>query len=85
MYTGKLSLAGLVRGRNTEGSNCGAAWAAIVHCKKRLSIFLSSAGMSMTKLSLAGNNLIIPVRQSLVSDIPAGEGKIVNAFYNVPL
>jgi hypothetical protein len=30
--------------------------------------------MSLTKLSLAGNNL------SLVSDIPAGEGKIANLF-----
>jgi hypothetical protein len=33
-----------------------------LHCKKRLpvSFFLSPAGMSLTKLSLAGNNLIIP-------------------------
>jgi hypothetical protein len=31
-----------------------------LHCKKRLAIFLSPAGMSLTKLSLAGNNLIIP-------------------------
>ncbi len=30
------------------------------HCEKRLPIFLSPAGMSLTKLSLAGNNLIIP-------------------------
>ncbi len=30
------------------------------HCKKRLEIFLSPAGMSLTKLSLAGNNLINP-------------------------
>ena len=28
-----------------------------VHCKKRLAVFLSPAGMSLTKLSLAGNNL----------------------------
>ncbi len=27
-----------------------------VHCKKRLTIFLSPAGMSLTKVSLAGNN-----------------------------
>ncbi len=40
-----------------------------LHCKKRLSFFLSSAGMSLAKLSLSGN------RESLVSDIPAGEGK----------
>jgi hypothetical protein len=31
-----------------------------LHCKKRLSIFPSQAGMSLTKFSLAGNNLIIP-------------------------
>jgi hypothetical protein len=28
--------------------------------KKRLAVFLFPAGMSLTKLSLAGNNLIIP-------------------------
>jgi hypothetical protein len=27
-----------------------------VHCEKRLAIFPSSAGKSLTKLSLAGNN-----------------------------
>jgi hypothetical protein len=31
-----------------------------LHCKKRFSFFPSPAGMSLTKLSLAGNNLIIP-------------------------
>ncbi len=31
-----------------------------VHCKKSFVIFLSPAGMSLTKLSLAGNNPIIP-------------------------
>jgi hypothetical protein len=31
-----------------------------LHCKKRLLFFLSPARMSLTKLSLAGNNLIIP-------------------------
>jgi hypothetical protein len=35
-------------------------------------IFPSPAGMSLIKLSLDGNNL--------VSDIPAGDGKIVNLF-----
>jgi hypothetical protein len=29
-------------------------------CKKSLSVFHSPAGMSLTKLSLAGKNLIIP-------------------------
>ncbi len=36
--------------------------------------------MSLTKLSLAGNSLIIPARESLVSDFPVGNGKIVNLF-----
>jgi hypothetical protein len=31
-----------------------------IHCKKILTIFPSPAGMSLTKLSLAGKNLIIP-------------------------
>jgi hypothetical protein len=30
--------------------------------KKRFAIFPSPAGMSITKLSLAGNNLIIPAQ-----------------------
>jgi hypothetical protein len=38
--------------------------------------------MSLTKLSLAGNNLIIPGQGELVSDIPAGTGKLI-AFYSV--
>ncbi len=29
----------------------------ILHCKKRLAVFPSPAGVSLTKLSLAGNNL----------------------------
>ncbi len=36
--------------------------------------------LSLTKLSLAGNNLIIPARESLVSDVPAGDGKIKTHF-----
>jgi hypothetical protein len=36
--------------------------------------------MSLTKLSLAGNFVIIPRKGSLVSDIPAGDGKIDNLF-----
>jgi hypothetical protein len=39
--------------------------------------------MSLTKLSLDGSNLIIPGRGSFVSDIPAGDGKIINLFYSV--
>jgi len=39
--------------------------------------------MSLTKLSLAWNNLIIPGQGELFSDIPAAEGKIANLFYSV--
>ncbi len=51
-----------------------------VHCKKRFAIFPSTAGMLRTKLSLDGNTLFIPVQGELVSDIPAGDGKIFNLF-----
>jgi hypothetical protein len=34
-----------------------------IHRKKRLAIFPSPAGMSLTKLSLVGNNLIIPAQR----------------------
>jgi hypothetical protein len=52
------------------------------HCKKRFEVFPSPAGMSQTKLSLDGNHLLIPVpsRESLVSDIPAGDRKTANLF-----
>jgi len=46
---------------------------------KKVSDFPSPAEMSLTKLSLAGNI----VRESLVSDIPAGDRKIANIFYSV--
>ncbi len=43
--------------------------------------------MSLTKLSLGGNNLymtsLFPPRESLVSDIPAGDGNIEKLFYGV--
>jgi hypothetical protein len=55
-----------------------------IHCKKRFVIFPSPAVMSLTKLSLGGNNDVIyklfPPKESLVSDIPAGDGKIVALF-----
>ncbi len=47
-------------------------------------IFRSLAGMSLNKLSLVGDNLINPdYRESLVSVIPAGDGKLVTLFYSV--
>jgi hypothetical protein len=42
------------------GSEGGGGEERNIHCKKRLSCFPSPAGMSLTKLSLAGNNFIIP-------------------------
>jgi hypothetical protein len=43
--------------------------------------------MSLTKLSLGGNNDVIyklfPPRESLVSDIPAGNGNIEKLFYGI--
>ncbi len=50
------------------------------YTEKRLSIFPAPDGMSLTKLSLAGNYLIIPAWENMVSDIPAGNEKIYNLF-----
>jgi hypothetical protein len=54
------------------------------HRKKSFSIFPSPVGISLTKLSLGGNydaiyKLFLP-RESLVSDIPAGDGNIEKLF-----
>ncbi len=52
--------------------------------KNCFSIFPSQAWISFTKLSLGGNNDVIyklfPPRESLVSDIPAGDGNIEKLF-----
>ncbi len=54
------------------------------HRKKSFSIFPSPAWMSFNKLSIGGNNDVIyklfPPRESLVSDIPAGDGNIKKLF-----
>jgi len=56
----------------------------ILHCKKSFSIFPSPAGISLTKLSLGGNNDVIyklfPPRESLAGDIPVGDGNIKRFF-----
>jgi hypothetical protein len=56
----------------------------VIHRKKGFSIFPSPAGMSLTKLSLGMNNLymtsLFPPRESLVSDILAGDGNIEKLF-----
>jgi hypothetical protein len=44
-----------------------------VHCKKRLAVFPSPARMSLTIVSLG-------LPGSLVSDIPAGDGKTASLF-----
>jgi hypothetical protein len=46
---------------------------------KRLVVFPSPAGMSLTKSSLDGKNS----RESLMSDFPAGDGKTANLFFTV--
>jgi hypothetical protein len=40
--------------------------------------------MSLTKLSLAGKNFIIPGQGKFVRDTPPVDGKIANLFYSVP-
>jgi hypothetical protein len=49
-----------------------------------LTIFPSQAGMSLTKLYLAGNNLIFPRQGEFgYSDCLAEDGKIANLFFTV--
>jgi hypothetical protein len=60
----------------------------LIHRKKKVREFPVPSRDVTTKLSLGGNNdviteLFLP-RGSLVSDIPAGDGKLVNLFYGVP-
>jgi hypothetical protein len=46
--------------------------------KKRFAIFLSPAGMSLTKLYL--ERKLFPARENLVSEIPTGDGKFITFF-----
>jgi hypothetical protein len=61
-----------------------------LHRKKSFSIFPSPAGLSLTKLSLSAGiydviyKLFLP-RESLVSEIPAGDGNIESFFYGVDI
>ncbi len=57
-------------------------WRALRSTVKKGWVFLSPAGMSLTNLPLAGNNLIIP-GQGEFGDIPAEDGKINNLFYSI--
>jgi hypothetical protein len=56
----------------------------VPHCKKSFLIFPSLAGMSLIKLYLGGNNDVIyklfSPRESLVSDMSAGDGNIEKLF-----
>ncbi len=58
-----------------------------LHRKKKARQFLVASRDVTNKLSLGGNNDVITElflsRRSLVSDIPAGDGKLVNLFYGV--
>ncbi len=51
-----------------------------VHCKKWLSVFPSPAGMSLTKLSLVGNNLIFPGHGEFGKWHPGWDVKTANLF-----
>jgi hypothetical protein len=63
-------------------TNIQVPWA--LHGKKCFSIFPSPARMPLTTLSLEGNNLymtsLLPPRESLVSEITAGDGNIEKLF-----
>jgi hypothetical protein len=54
----------------------------LLDCKNRLMIFPSPAGIS-PKSPWQGIIKLFPARESLVSDIPARDGKIDNLFYSV--
>ncbi len=54
-----------------------------VHYNKRLLIFPSPAGGHEQNSRRPGKIKLFQTRESLVSDIPAGNGKIVNLFYSV--
>ncbi len=58
--------------------------AARVHCKKRLVIFPFPAGMSLIKLSLAGNNYSSPPPGGVcLVTSRLGTGKPLTFFYSV--
>jgi hypothetical protein len=66
--------------------SCGQRSVLAIHRKKKVREFPVPSRDVTTKL-LGGNNdvtteLFLP-RGSLVSDIPAGDGKLVNLFYGV--
>ncbi len=56
-----------------DGNTFSRTFKGTVHCKKRLAIFPSPAGTSLTKLSLAGNNLIISRQAEFSKWLPGWE------------
>jgi hypothetical protein len=56
----------------------------LLHSKKRLAVFPSQPGYHLPNSLWPGIIKLFPARESLVSDIPAGDEKIANLFYSVP-
>jgi hypothetical protein len=56
----------------------------LVHCKKSR-FYHPQPGCHLPNFPWRGMILLFPARESLVSDISAGDGKIVNLFYSVLL
>jgi hypothetical protein len=57
-----------------------------LHCKKGFAIFPSVLSRGVSNQTLPGRdvtNQTLPGQESLVSDIPAGDGKIASFFYSV--
>ncbi len=59
-------------------------WTEELHCNKTVSDFpVPSLDVTNQTLPVAENNLIIPGREVLFSDIPAWDGKSLTYFYSV--
>jgi hypothetical protein len=52
-----------------------------IQCKKRLTNFRPHTGCHYPNSPWTGKIKLIPARESLVSDIPAGDEKMANLFY----
>jgi hypothetical protein len=56
-----------------------------IHCKKRLSNFPSQPGCHLSNYPWPGIIKLFPVRESSVSEIQAGDRKIINIFLQCTL
>jgi hypothetical protein len=54
-----------------------------IHCKKGSRFSRPQPGCHLLNSPWAGIIKLFPARESLVSDTPAGDGKIANLFYSV--